>query len=133
MQMPAQHWVILAAAELAGDRAPGEARALVRSELGDWVDESVMSDLLLATSEVVTNAVMHTTGPCLFTMCRLTDSSMLRIGVSDTSYEPLPALRTAGATSATGRGLTIVDAVASTWGTASTADGKEVWFQMQGR
>jgi hypothetical protein len=42
----------------------------------------------------------------------------------------LPRLRTAGATDEGGRGLYLVEQLATRWGSRPTPEGKAVWFEM---
>jgi hypothetical protein len=42
----------------------------------------------------------------------------------------LPRIRTAGETDEGGRGLYLVDQLATRWGSRPTRDGKAVWFEM---
>jgi anti-sigma regulatory factor (Ser/Thr protein kinase) len=69
----------------------------------------------LLTSELATNAVLHTRAPFTITITVTRDGQRARIEVSDTSdtlpREPNNDLETPG-----GQGLRIVDAIADRWG-----------------
>jgi hypothetical protein len=52
------------------------------------------------------------------------------VEVSDGSHE-LPRPRRVGPDAEGGRGLALVDALASDWGTTTTDDGKIVWFELR--
>jgi anti-sigma regulatory factor (Ser/Thr protein kinase) len=111
-------------------RAACHARRAVRDCLDGETPTETIQDAVLLTSELVTNAVTHT----------LTDAELvayydrvrkrLRIEVRDNSpvlphmHDGVTAVRVGGF------GLRIVDEVASSWGTAATATGKTVWFEL---
>lgn len=106
------------------------ARAFVRGavEQSDLEDEA-LSDLLLLTSEVVTNAVLHGGG---VTEVRLLHSGdRTRVEVDDDSVD-VPSERKYGVDATTGRGLGFLTMLASSWGVAPRAGGKTVWFEIGG-
>ncbi len=83
----------------------------------------------LALSELVTNAVVHGSGPVEVTARN--DGAAMRFEVADAS--PLaPRQRTAMPDDSSGRGLAIVAAVAGAWGCDNddAAGGKTVWFSL---
>lgn len=84
--------------------------------------------LKLLVSEVVTNAISHGRS-----QARLQVSSTpgaVRVEVSDDDSR-LPVLALAGADALGGRGLTMVDLLASAWGVREEAVGKTVWLEVQ--
>lgn len=89
----------------------------------------LLDDALLLTSELVTNAVRHGSGEIT---CRLwAGPEVVRLEVTDADPRlPHPVEADIGAES--GRGLQIVDTVASRWGatTTGTEGGKTVWFEL---
>jgi hypothetical protein len=106
---------------------PRRARLLVeellrRGGLGELVPTAT-----LLTSEVVTNAVLHIGGPItLRVSCR---PGTVRVEVCDTGEQfAVPGAPSEGATA--GRGLQLVEALASDWGTTGDASGKTVWFEL---
>jgi GAF domain-containing protein/anti-sigma regulatory factor (Ser/Thr protein kinase) len=103
------------------------ARSIVRSQLASTHAASVVDDAALVASELVTNAVLHGQGRPRLTIER--NGPAVRIGVHDSSPDrPLPgALRD---DTMTGRGLRLVEALASRWGVEPTPDGKEVWAEL---
>jgi anti-sigma regulatory factor (Ser/Thr protein kinase) len=108
------------------DVAAADARELVRSLLaelgigeGRMVDEAV-----LVTSELVTNAVLHTELPAQLRLVSTSDE--LRIEVHDRSAVP-PQRRRPTEQDEHGRGLTIVAALSQSWGARATPTGKVVW------
>lgn len=90
---------------------------LGHESLGDVVE--------LLASEVVTNAVLHA-GTELQLRVRRANGGV-RIEVSDGAMRR-PSRRHYSAEAATGRGLGLVEALASDWGTTADLDGKTVWF-----
>lgn len=104
-----------------------EARSFVRRTLGDWECESMVDVVLLLTSELVTNAILHA-GSEVDLNLRLA-GGVLRITVSDASERP-PVLRDASPESTGGRGVALLDAMAVDWGAVPTASGKLVWFEV---
>jgi hypothetical protein len=108
----------------AGARA---ARHFVRDALAG-TDDSSLDTILLLTSEVATNAVLHTDG--MFEVrVEVLDEGGVRVSVTDDSTDvPRPRVTPIDAT--TGRGLNLVDALASAWGVDDHRNGKVVWFEV---
>ncbi|HET8931415.1 MAG TPA: ATP-binding protein [Acidimicrobiales bacterium] len=107
--------------------AAREARRVVESLLGDTQTLVDIEFAALLTGEVVTNAVQHGTPP-LQLLIEIADDA-IRVEVHDTnSAHPVP--RTPRPTEPGGRGLAIVDALATRWGTRPDDDGKAVWFEV---
>lgn len=97
------------------------------AELG-WGQVAGTVELLVA--EVATNAVLHADGPQL--AVRIVDGGRaLRVEVDDSSTE-VPAPRHAGAGAEDGRGLLLVEALASDHGVRAREGGKTVWFDVRG-
>lgn len=105
--------------------APALARELVETRAGPALSADALCDVLLMTSELVTNAVAHATGAITLDV-ELVDEA-IRVAVCDDNPSPaLPAQR--GPLDLGGRGLKIVAALASTWASEPTTSGKRVWF-----
>jgi anti-sigma regulatory factor (Ser/Thr protein kinase) len=106
------------------------ARAFVRETLSRWGETSTVDDALLVTSELFTNAVLHGSGQ--IDLYVTLDPEMLRIAVVDEGRrtperwpEQIPAATPGG------RGLRIVDTLASTWGNNCDPAGRtRVWAEM---
>jgi anti-sigma regulatory factor (Ser/Thr protein kinase) len=107
------------------------ARRFVQARLVDSAaDGSVDLDTAtLLVSEVVTNAILHARTTVTLTV-EVADE-LVRITVRDGS--PLrPRLHSSAPTSATGRGLRLVDSLAKRWGVEAdpVTGGKIVWFEV---
>ncbi|MCY0948938.1 ATP-binding protein [Streptomyces sp. H27-S2] len=118
-----------------GPRAPGRARMLLRAQLGAWkVDAGVAGTAELVLSELVTNAVRHARAPHGRDIgVRLVRrSGTLRVEVADAGPPVELAAREAAEGDERGRGLAIVEALASRWGYRPRAHGigKAVWAEV---
>src|SRR5437763_5577269 len=114
-----EHWQLLAADPGAGRRA----RDVVRQRLSDYPEEVVLPASLL-TSELVQNAVRHTQAESI--TLHVCAHPTVRVAVFDPG-DGVPEVLEPGTGSETGRGLRLVDAMASRWGYQRTPEGKEVW------
>ena len=84
----------------------------------------------LMASELLTNAVLHTRGGVSLVVTVI--DQLIRVEVTDDS-RGRPVLRHPPADSTSGRGMEIVDALASQWGVDDLpAGGKSVWFEVVG-
>lgn len=107
----------------------GAARRFVRDVLKtSQVDDAVVSTVVLLTSEVVTNAIIHgRSGPLL--AVDITERA-IRVAVGDVSPE-LPVRRLGRIDDVSGRGVVIVDELATAWGVEREHNGtKRVWFEV---
>ncbi|MEU9367232.1 ATP-binding protein [Streptomyces avermitilis] len=100
-----------------------QARRITRAFLGLWnVNGELAENIVLAVSELVTNAFEHGTGDVGLRIRYLDDE--LRIEVTDDN--PTPAeLRPSGAEDVSGRGLILVAVLAQKWGVSK--DGRTTW------
>jgi anti-anti-sigma factor len=114
--------------------APAQARAELRQALAGAVDESDRATLTLLTSELVTNAVIHSGAGAGDTVgLRITSyPDRVRIEVTDpgSGFEVgnlPPRPRDFG-----GHGLVVVEGLSSRWGTTRTGakGGFSVWFEL---
>lgn len=105
----------------------GMARRLIEDALREWHHEDLVAIATLLVSEVVTNAILHAGSDIHL---RLTArGATLRVEVGDLS-DVLPAPRMYGDEATTGRGLGLVEMLASAWGVEPRPPGKVVWFQV---
>ena len=107
----------------------GAARRFVRDVLmSRQVPEVVVDTVELLTSEVVTNAIIHgRSGPVLAVAV---GERAVRVAVGDVSPE-LPVRRLGSLDDVSGRGVVIIDELASAWGVERERNGsKRVWFEV---
>ena len=109
--------------------SPAAARRFVRELLASWELSELAEVVELLVSEVVTNVIRHarTDGSLVVTR----SGSGVRVAVSDSAGgEPTPLSPEPRQPS--GRGLSIVDSMASRWGVATSPDGsgKSGWFEV---
>jgi PAS domain S-box-containing protein len=117
-----------AVTEFASDPASVPAgRRFVAALLEDWGCTHLTDTATLLTSEIVTNAVVHGLGPVRLRV-RRTDTEVAVIVSDRGRYQPQPRL--ADPTDESGRGLSLLEMLASTWGARATEDGKDVWFTL---
>ena len=111
-------------------RSAGEARRFI----GQFCSAAEMPEELcqaaaLIVSELVTNAVIHGRTSATVQVHRPAD--LLRVSVRDDN----PILPAAGAapnlSAESGRGLTIVAALADRWGVETVDGGKAIWFELE--
>lgn len=81
----------------------------------------------LLTSELVTNAVLHANSDIQLMLCAR--NGTVRVEVSDSSPQ-VPTLPRFNPAAQTGRGLTLVEKGATTWGVSKQSVGKTVWFEV---
>ena len=111
--------------------APGVARAAV-SELSRrlGVTGSTFQTLVLLVSEVVSNAVLHSTGPseAPITLTASVTADAVRIDVMDAGGGFIPRQRDPASIN-DGYGLYLVDKAASRWGVDSSGP-TSVWLEL---
>jgi anti-sigma regulatory factor (Ser/Thr protein kinase) len=106
--------------------AVSEARSVVRLSLS-VTDEDLVELVVLLADEVVTNAVVHGEGP--IDLAVEANEERVKVMVGDRS-EVRPMPRSVAQYAEHGRGLSIVEAIASRWGISATEVGKSVWFEI---
>ncbi len=108
--------------------SPRRARRFVRETLEPRaVPTEVIDSAELVATELVTNSVMHARSEVIMTVdC---SSHLVRLRVDDHS-SVRPVVRNAAPDSVTGRGLFIVEQLASRWGVELHRDGKTVWVEL---
>ncbi|MFC4907335.1 ATP-binding protein [Actinomadura gamaensis] len=137
--VPAEEWVLAA-----DPRAAAHARTLTTRTLRDWTrrghlaaDPCALDDVILIVDELITNAVVHGRGTVRL---RLTldgaPATPVLLGEITDDHPGLPASVRAGRPapppvldwSEDGRGLLLVDALATDYGAYARPPGKTVWF-----
>lgn len=106
-----------------------EARTLVAKAFGDL--PSRRDDAVLMTSELVTNAVLHTNsrrpgGTVQITV--LESAGGVRVEVADSGSEMTAPVVRADVFTADGHGLFLVQNLADQWGYLRNESGTTVWF-----
>jgi anti-anti-sigma regulatory factor len=125
-------------------RAPGAVRRFVEEVCRSWrVDQlggdgdgerTVAGDLteraVLLADELVTNAVVHAGAAGDLRLRLELHGRRLRLVVQDAVPRMLRLATPAGVESERGRGLLLVDQLATTWGVLPRRDGKAVWCML---
>lgn len=112
--------------------AVGEARRFLKSTLDDWgIDEETTDTAVLCLSELVTNAVIHAHAGCVVRVLLEEDILTTTVRDNGTTDDALveslvDPLRVHG------RGLQVVDALATRWGSELDSVGTSVWFVLDG-
>lgn len=108
-------------------RSAGSSRKFVAETLTDWSCAELVDSATLLVSELVTNAVIHAHSEVELVVHLQPD--LVRIEVIDGADE---AVRRRDATSEaqSGRGMALIEALASSWGIDTLLAGKSVWFEI---
>jgi anti-sigma regulatory factor (Ser/Thr protein kinase) len=110
-------------------RAVPEARRALRELLRQWGRTARADVAELLTSELVTNAIVHTDHDAVLTAT--VGPRGLRVEVRD-FVARRPRLRVPVADDGTnGRGLFLVQSLADAWGVRAHGVGKAVWFELE--
>ena len=107
--------------------SPRTARHFVEGVLSRWKCDQRVDTINLLVSELVTNAIVHG-GSSADVAVRLTETAV-RVSVADRS-DGLPRLKDAEAGDTSGRGVSLVDSLASAWGVERLPVGKAIWFEV---
>ncbi|MEV6864930.1 ATP-binding protein [Streptosporangium subroseum] len=108
------------------------ARTFVAELLGD--DHPCRDDAMLLTSELATNAIEHPTGPAdrpqefLITLTFVLNGVL--ITVQDPGSSQIPCLKNTGPYATGGRGLALVNTLATRWGFHRDSLGTVIWFEL---
>ena len=112
----------------AGGRDVATARHLVEESLEDDTFEGCRDDVVLAVSELVTNALVHGHGDVHLHLSAT--EAVVRVEVTDRSSRR-PRVVDASPDATGGRGLHIVEVVSSRWGIDDNGEGgKTVWCEI---
>lgn len=101
-------------------------RAMARTLRALRMSEDLVEDVLLVTSELITNAVEHGAGPTRLELDQGGDRLVVRV---QDGGGGVPVLRAPVPKEAHGRGLLLVNALASDWGCVEQDQGKYVWAE----
>jgi anti-sigma regulatory factor (Ser/Thr protein kinase) len=106
--------------------APGHAREFLAEACAQWQLTDLMPAGQLIISELCANVVIHVGSP--MTVVLLRTATSLHIVVRDqASAPPVLGPPMAESTALNGRGLRLVDHLATGWGYVPTSSGKAVW------
>jgi GAF domain-containing protein/anti-sigma regulatory factor (Ser/Thr protein kinase) len=107
--------------------AAARARRFVVDALRDWNLLELADDAVLAASELVTNAVLHGEPPVELRVLAVPGG--IRVEARDGSHvSPVRPLATTD--NMTGRGIALIEAVATRWGVDQLPEGKAVWCEV---
>jgi anti-sigma regulatory factor (Ser/Thr protein kinase) len=111
-----------------GPDGASSARRQTRALLDGWgCDGALVDDTILVVSELVANAVLHAGNAVSVALVLCKDR--VRVEVADRSAV-MPAPSSYDLDAHTGRGLTLVGALAERWGAESQDGGKLVWAEV---
>ena len=106
----------------------GQARRFVDEVLGRWRCDALLDDVQLLVSELVTNAVVHAGSDVEVAVRLLSDAVRIEVVDREPMYDLEPTVPRRDAES--GRGLLLVETLASAWGVEPIEGGKAVWFEV---
>ncbi|GLW06719.1 ATP-binding protein [Microtetraspora sp. NBRC 13810] len=106
------------------------ARRLVSNALGP--DHPLHDDCVLLTSEIATNAVVHSDSGRggSFTLTVTYSADVVRVCVQDGGSAGPPCACRAGAHAVSGRGLPLLEALSRRWGMVRESGANSVWFEL---
>ncbi len=108
--------------------SPSRAREFLRSLLDTWgIDGNLREDGALLVTEMVTNAVVHAKTPVVVEVTK--GVRTVEVAVSDMGGGSVQ-LQDPRPDSVTGRGLRLVDSMASEWSVTEHETGKTVRFSL---
>ncbi|WP_248961962.1 ATP-binding protein [Sphaerisporangium perillae] len=103
-----------------------KTRARVRGRLADWGVQEQADVVELLVSEVVTNAMRHSWGAV---MTLSMDDDRVCCEVQDTN-PAMPMVREVHEGDEGGRGMYLMEALSTSWGSHALSTGKVVWFEV---
>ena len=106
------------------------ARGLVTAALGR--DHPLYDDVVLLTSELATNAILHTRSGAggSFTVTVTRSETVVRVFVSDGGSDGPPCVCRTSTQATSGRGLPLIEALSHRWGFTREAGSTTVWFEL---
>lgn len=108
----------------------GEARRFLTATVEGWGKPQLAERGALVIDELTTNAILHALGP-IDIVVRLEDTQLV-VEVHDRDPRlPTPTARPPDAALAFGRGLHMVEALSTAWGSRPTEFGKVVWANIR--
>ncbi len=92
------------------------------------VPVTIVEDVLLLVSELVTNALVHANSPAVVRLDA--DLDRIKVAVADRDADKAPRVTEPGPLASSGRGVLLVERLAARWGVESQSEGKIVWFEL---
>jgi anti-sigma regulatory factor (Ser/Thr protein kinase) len=116
----------------AAPTAANAARSAVRTRLrSKGCDQETTDTAELLVSELVTNAVLHATGPSLCLTLEETELNLIHVAVRDGDRStPRHPVAPPAVEQTRGRGLFLIDTLSVGWGWEPLRTGKRVWFEL---
>ncbi|MET7679270.1 SpoIIE family protein phosphatase [Streptomyces sp. NPDC005423] len=107
------------------------ARQQLRELLHDWTCADQVDSVVLLVSEMLTNVLVHTDTDALLTaeVTGEPGGRRIRVEVTDAG-DDLPHRRQPGELASSGRGLLLIELLATSWGVAPRGAGKSIWFEL---
>ena len=103
------------------------ARAFVAGELRAWGLEVAVDDATLLVSELVTASVLHVRCPVNIVIRKV--RTAVRVEVLEDGRRSVPPFDL-DLDPSVGRGMSLVEAVATRWGIDQTGSGQTTWFEV---
>lgn len=110
-------------------RSVPAARHVVTELLTAWGAPHALDDAALLMTELVANVVDHVGGEVVLTVEVMLSDGWLRLSVADGSAVR-PVVRELDSANPRGRGLRMVQAIATRWGAEDHRGGKRVWLEL---
>ena len=107
------------------DHSAAVGRCFVRDVLLSWALSELVDTAVLLASELITNAVLH--GRSELELTIEISSTGVKVSAADMNSRR-PVRQSTDPMALDGRGIAIVDLLASQWGVTATENGKVVWF-----
>jgi anti-sigma regulatory factor (Ser/Thr protein kinase) len=110
------------------------ARHRLSAALSERLPGEILADVVAIAGELIGNAVRHAAplpGGVVRVAWRLSPAGLVEIRVTDGGAAGRPTERVAGPEEPDGRGLTIVSALADTWGVIRDGLGQCVWARLR--
>ena len=110
-------------------RSAGDARHFVADTVRDVLPDALTEVAVLLTSELVTNVIVHARTPMRLSVD--VEPAALRVAIADdVPRTPVQRKVDGGSPRLTGRGMHLVESLATHWGVEPSPHGKTVWFEL---
>jgi anti-sigma regulatory factor (Ser/Thr protein kinase) len=103
---------------------------LIGAALDSVTTSATIADTALLTSELVSNVMRHTTGPCALSLTFDPAGPHIEVGVTDISPDTHARVIDRRPHTVGGFGLRLVEQLATDWGSTHGSDSKTVWFRL---